>query len=29
VTTTSNLLRHNGVEVGKADYLLGASARGG
>jgi hypothetical protein len=29
VTTTYNILRHNGVEVGKADYLLGASARGG
>lgn len=29
VTTTYNILRHNGVEVGKADYLLGASARSG
>jgi len=29
VTTTYNILRHNGVEVGKADYLLGAAARAG
>lgn len=29
VTTTYNILRHNGVEVGKADYLLGTAARGG
>jgi len=25
--TTYNILRHNGVEVGKGDYLLGAAAR--
>ena len=25
--TTYNILRHNGVEVGKADYLLGGAAR--
>jgi hypothetical protein len=29
VTTAYNILRHNGVEVGKADYLLGRAARGG
>lgn len=27
VTTAYNILRHDGVEVGKADYLLGAAAR--
>ena len=27
VTTAYNILRHNGVEVGKADYLLGSAAR--
>lgn len=26
--TTYNILRHNGVDVGKGDYLLGAAARG-
>lgn len=26
VTTAYTILRHNGVELGKADYLLGASA---
>jgi len=25
VTTAYAILRHNGVEVGKADYLLGAN----
>ena len=25
--TTYNILRHNGVDVGKGDYLLGAAAR--
>lgn len=29
VTTAYNILRHDGVEVGKADYLLGAAARAG
>ena len=27
VTTAYNILRHNGVEVGKGDYLLGSAAR--
>jgi hypothetical protein len=27
VTTTYNILRHNGVEVGKGDYLRGREAR--
>ena len=27
VTTTYNILRHNGVDVGKGDYLLGSAAR--
>jgi hypothetical protein len=27
VTTTYNILRHNGVEVGKGDYLRGPEAR--
>ncbi len=27
VTTAYNILRHNGVDVGKGDYLLGAAAR--
>lgn len=26
VTTAYNILRHNGVEIGKRDYLLGANA---
>ena len=26
ITTAYNILRHNGVEVGKVDYLAGASA---
>jgi len=25
VTTTYNILRHNGVQLGKRDYLLGAA----
>ena len=27
VTTTYAILRHNGVDLGKADYLAGAAAR--
>ena len=27
VTTAYNILRHNGVDVGKGDYLLGSAAR--
>jgi len=27
VTTDYNILRHNGVDVGKGDYLLGSAAR--
>jgi uncharacterized protein len=27
ITTTYAILRHNGVDVGKADYLVGAAAR--
>lgn len=28
ITTAYNLLRHNGVEVGKRDYLMGSKANG-